>query len=213
LKIENKDDRILDLTGKLIGRCLGHFDSGITRIDFNTLKSPGCFVTIKLGKDSKSKYDKRYVSPNYSFRKGERITIHFQTNFDGYAIILYEDKSEVIKVFPTTDRGYSVEAKTDRYSYTCEFDENPGIEKFIFILSKNPIKEMELLRRLKSTWNKNGTFSSSQVELLNQLKGRVQKEGEKLKMQFIGIKAFVTMPKAQLDGLSWFRLSLKNLGM
>jgi hypothetical protein len=141
-------------------------------------------VTIEWEKNN----EKKYVSPNFSFHEGEAVWIHFQTDFDGYAVILYRDKDGPVPIFPAQKEGVKIEAKTDRYSHQCQFDENAGNETFMFILSKKPIREMKDLHL------------------------KAQKEGKELNVEFIGTKAFVTTSQKQLENLAWFRLALKNLG-
>jgi hypothetical protein len=190
--VNTQNEKIRELAEHFIYRCLARFKGGvgITELDFDGLYSSGCLVAIEWKKEQ----EKRYVSPNVSFYEGEDIRIHFQTNFDGYAVVLYEDEGGSQLVFPVQGSGYRVKQKIDWHSYLCEFDENAGKENFIFILSEKPIEEME------------------QQKNLNDLIKRAQKEGIELNVGFIGTKAFVTISQKQLEGLAWFRLALKNLG-
>ena len=95
------------------------------------------------------------------------------------------------EVFPVPGGGRYIQPKIDRYSLECEFDENAGDENFIFILSKTPIKEMEQPQRLMS---------------------RARQQGKKLNVEFIGTKAYVTSSQKDLEGITWFKLALKNMG-
>jgi len=189
-EVNTEDEKIRDLVENLKDRCLIHFNRGISGLDFDILDSPGCLVAVEWEKGN----EKKYVSPDFSFHEGETIWLHFQTNFDGYAVILYEDRGGSAPIFPVDESGYQIKQKSDRFSYPCEFDENAADENFIFILSKKPIKEME------------------HRKLLDALNKRAKEEGRLLKTGFIGTKAFVTTTEKELEGLTWFRLVLKNRG-
>ncbi len=182
-----KNEETEEKAAALERRAVKYLEGGISELDFDIFDSPGCLVTVEWEKNK----EKRYVSPNFSFHEGERFTIHFQTNFKGYAVILYEDRGGYLVVFPVNGGGCDIEPKIDRYSLECEFDENAGEENFIFILLKTPIKEMEQPQRLMS---------------------RAREKGKKLTVEFIGTKAFVTSSQKDLEGIAWFRLALRNMG-
>jgi len=182
-----KNEETEEKAGALERRAIKYLEGGISELDFDILDSPGCVVTIEWEKNN----EKKYVSPNFSFHEGEGFTIHFQTNFKGYAVILYEDRGGYQVVFPVNGGGCNIKPKIDRYSLECEFDENAGEENFIFILSKKPIKELDRPERLMN---------------------RAREQGNKLNVEFIGTKAFVTSSQKDLEGIAWFRLVLRNLG-
>ncbi len=182
-----KNEKTEEKAAALERRAIKYLEGGISELDFDILDSPGCLVTIEWEKNN----EKKYVSPNFSFHAGEGFTTHFQTNFKGYAVILYEDRGGYLVVFPVNGGGCDIEPKIDRYSLECEFDENAGDENFIFILSKTPIKEIEQPQRLMT---------------------RAREQGKKLNVEFIGTKAFVSSSQKNLEGIAWFRLALRNLG-
>jgi hypothetical protein len=196
---QDKNKKIKKAVEHLKYRFLDHLNGAISEVDFAAFNSPACMVAIEWEKDGV----KKNVSPNFSFHEDESFWIHFQTNFYGYAVILYQDKDGPTPVFPTQKEGIKVEAKTDRYSHECQLDGNAGNETFMFILSKKSVKEMEQLQRVSDT---------GQKKLLNALNKRAKEKGRQLKVKFIGTKAFVTASQKELEGLTWFRLVLKNMG-
>jgi len=189
-EVNTEDEKIRDLVETLKDRCLIHFNRGISELDFHILDSPGCLVAVEWEKGN----ERKYVSPDFSFHENETVWLHFQTNFDGYAVILYEDRGGSVLIFPVDKSGYQIKQKTDRFSYQLEFDENAGNETIVFILSKNPIPGIE------------------QGKPLDELDRRAKEEGRQLNAGFIGTKAFVTTSEKELEGLTWFRLVLKNQG-
>lgn len=189
-EVKTKDEKILDMVEILKSRCLIYFNRGISELDFDILASPGCLLAVEWEKGN----EKKYVSPDFAFHEEETIWFHLQTDFDGYAVILYEDRGGSQLVFPVDESGYQIKQKNDRNSLPCIFDDKAADESFIFILSKKPIEEMAGRKRL------------------NMLNKRAQKEGRQLKVEFIGTKAFVTTSEKELEGLTWFRLVLKNRG-
>jgi hypothetical protein len=182
-----KNEEAGEKAAALERRAIKYLEGGISERDFDILDSPGCVVTIEWEKNN----EKRYVSPNFSFHEGESFWIHFQTNFKGYAVILYEDRGGYLVVFPVNGGGCGIEPKTDRYSHECQLDDNAGDENFIFILSEKPIKELERPQ---------------------QLMNRAREQGKKLNVNFIGTKAYVTLSQKDLEGIAWFRLAMRNLG-
>jgi hypothetical protein len=140
---------------------------------------------------------------------------HFQTNFSGYAVILYEDenKGEYQLVFPFKDSGYRVKSKVERYTGEYEFYGGPCTEKYILIFSKNSIEEIDELyvqpgKQKEPAVNE---LNPKQKKLPGDLAGKVQKRCKELKIDFIGTKAYVTTSGKDLSGIVWFRLELKNM--
>jgi hypothetical protein len=183
-EINTEDENTRDLVETLKERCLIYFNSGISGLDFDILNAPGCLVAIEWEKGN----EKKYVPPDFTFHENESFWIHFQTNFDCCALILYEDKNGPVPVFPIQSERVKIEAKTDRYSLECQLDGNAGNETFMFILSKKPFNEIKGLYQ------------------------KVRKEGKELKVEFIGTKAFITTSEKELEGVIWFRFYLRNMG-
>ena len=124
------------------------------KYDFEILKSsPDCFVTIEWKKGQ----ERRFVNPDFSFYEKPEygFRIHFQTNFNGYAVILYEDekKGEHQLVFPFENSEYDVKPNVNRHTIEYEFYDGPCKDKYIFLLSKRPIVEIEKLQRFLDKQN------------------------------------------------------------
>jgi hypothetical protein len=215
MEIGNQNKEIKDLADTLRKRCFNHFNRGISGIDFEILKSsPGCFVTIEWKNDQ----ERRFVNPDFSFYEKPEygFRIHFQTNFNGCAVILYEDekKGECQPVFPFNSSGYDVKPNANRYTIEYEFYGGPCKEKYIFILTKRPIEEIKKLKHLLDKQNQTtiNQSNSDQKKLLEGLLKRAKKQGKELKMELMGTKAFVTTTEKDLAGMVWFSLYLKNMG-
>jgi len=207
-----KEDEAKDVYDVLWNRCFNHFTGGITETDFALLDTPGCLVTIELEIEG----EKRFVAPDFLFYEDDEFRIHFRTNFKGYAVILYEDeeKGEYQLVFPFENTGYDVKPNVNRHTIEYEFYEGPCKDKYIFILSKRPIKEMEKLQHLWGKQKQETIYQShiEQKRLLDGLLKRAQKQGKELKVELMGTKAYVTTSEKDLVGITWFRLYLKNMG-
>ncbi|MCK4761254.1 MAG: hypothetical protein KAW12_03580 [Candidatus Aminicenantes bacterium] len=206
--INSDNEEVKETAETLMKRCVEYFKQGITELDFGMLNSPGCIVTIELERDG----EKKYVSPNFSFYEDDGFSIHFQTNFKGYAVILYEDKEENILVFPSKNNGCDVGAKTNNHTIQYEFYGAPCKERYIFILSKNPIKEMKQLQQLLVRQKPGKSSNIEQKKLLRRLIRRVYKEGRELDVKFFGTKAVTSLPGKELSGITWFKIALRNLG-
>jgi hypothetical protein len=207
-----KEEDAKDLYDVLWNRCFEHFKGGITEADFVLLDTPGCLVTIELGNGS----EKMFVAPNFLFYEDEVFRIHFQINFSGYAVILYEDekKGEYQLVYPFGNSEYDVKQKVNRHTIEYEFYGGPCIEKYIFILSKRPIEEIEKLKCFLDKQKQETIFQSNpeQKKLLDGLLKRAQKQGKELEVSSMGTKAYVTTSEKDLRGMAFFRLYLKNMG-
>ncbi len=207
-----KEDEAIDMSDVLLGRCFEHFNGGITEADFAVLGAPGCLITIGLERAG----EKRFVAPGFLFHEDNSFRIHFQTNFSGYAVILYEDeeKGEYQLVFPFKDSGCHVKPKVERYTREYEFYGGPCTEKYIFIFSKNSIKEIDELYRHSGKQKELSVtdLNHRQKRLMGDLARRGQNKGKELKVEFMGTKAYVTTSEKDLNGIVWFRLELKNMG-
>jgi len=213
MEIGDQNKEIKEQAETLLNRCFNHFNRGISGIDFEILESsPGCLVTIEWKKGQ----ERRFVNPDFSFYEDAGFRIHFQTNFKGYAVILYEEeeRGDYHLVFPFENTGYDVKPKEAGYTNEYEFYGGPCKEKYFFILSKNPIPGMEKLQR---SWDnqKQETINQSNPEqnkLLYSLLKRIQKQGKELNVESMGTKAYVKTSEKDLAGMAWFRLYLKNMG-
>lgn len=215
IEISDQNKEIEELAETLKRRCFNHFNRGISGIDFEILKSsPGCFVTIEWKNDQ----ERRFVNPGFSFYEKPEygFRIHFQTNFNGYAVILYEDekKGEHQLVFPFNSDGYAVKPNVNMQTIEYEFYSGPCKEKYIFILSKKPIEEIEKLNHLLDKQNQTTINQSNpkQKKLLEGLLKRSKKQGKELKVASMGTKAYATTSEKDLSGIAWFSLYLKNMG-
>ena len=104
---------------------------------------PGTKVTIELLRNGQTSM----VATDHEFQAGDRIRFHFETNFNGYIAVWNEGTTgKRTLLFPYAGVTNEVTPSAD---YTLppgksyiEFDNNPGTEKVVFVMSKNPIKEI-----------------------------------------------------------------------
>ncbi len=166
-------------------RALNHLEGEISERDFAMLE-PGrsaCFVEVEREENG----GRGHVSPGVLFRSEERIRFHFQVNFEGYLVILYEDKGGPVAVFPATEGGCKIKPGTGGISPACKLDWSTGTDNYVFILSRNPMVGTGYIR----DWQRG--------------------KGKKLKVDVTGRKALVTPSQKDLEGMAWFRIGLKHI--
>ena len=93
------------------------------------------------------------VDPEHVFRRGDRVRVLLETNTDGYLYIFNQtDEGPVIMIYPDKDlddAGNYIKAHVpweipssaadqERLRWLV-FDENPGNERLIFVLTREPL--------------------------------------------------------------------------
>ncbi len=201
------DNAAAELCDILIGRCFEFFKGGISEVDFALLDTPGCLVTVEMQRAVK----KRFVSPDFLFKKYDLCSFHFQSNFEGHAIVLYENGDQIDLIFPIEDKKYRIESKKNYQSCQYQFDEMPGTETFLFILTKSPVKEMEkFMHTSRVPWKCDAALTSEQEDLLKKISQRAKLEGQKIELKMLGTKGFAKAPEKSFSSFLWFQISQKH---
>lgn len=99
----------------------------------------------------------RRVSPQTTFLAGDRVKIHFSTNFDGYVYALNETPTgDTVLLFPTRETGTSNLVHSGR-DYVIpatngwfRFDEQPGSETIHMIGSRQPLPDIEKEQQIRT---------------------------------------------------------------
>lgn len=118
---------------------------------------PGAKVRVELERDGRA----RMVSPQTTFRAGDKVRFHFAMNFSGYVVIINEGSSgKRTMLFPSEGVSNRI-GKTRNFTVPqgdawFQFDETPGEERLTFIMSKREIQEVIQL----TTASPNGTKTS-----------------------------------------------------
>lgn len=203
------EDEYIDLHDMLMERCIDHFKGGIFGTDFAILDTPGCLITVELKREGK----KKFVAPDNIFLADDVYSLHFQTNFKGYAVILYESKDKLELTFPSESIKYRVQPKSGYRSCYYRFGKKRSIETYLFILSKGPIKEMKRFMKLsRDKWKGGKELNSQQRKQLVKLIKRVEKIGQKVDLKLMGTKVFVKTSFRDFSGIIYFKVSLENYG-
>ncbi|HEV2992581.1 MAG TPA: DUF4384 domain-containing protein [Candidatus Angelobacter sp.] len=109
----------------------------------------------------------RRVSPQTTFLTGDRVKIHFSTNFDGYVYALNETPSgDTVLLFPTREAGTGNLVKSG-HDYVIpatngwfRFDEETGAETIHMIGSRQPLPDMEKEQQLKAQQSQPASWPS-----------------------------------------------------
>lgn len=203
-------DNIIDLHDVLTARCFDHFVSrGLSEQDFAVLDSPGCLVTVELEREGV----KRFVAPDFFFQKYDTFSLHFQSNFKGYAIVLHQTKDRIDLAFPNKHSAYKIEPKWDYRSCSYRLGSKRSTENYLFILSKNPIEELGQFKKLTvNEWKCSGEFTPGQHKILEKLCQRAKKQGQKIELEMLGTKSFAKLSGKSFTDVVWFMVLLENYG-
>jgi hypothetical protein len=197
-KADIKDERLENLYKILLGSCFDHLKGGITEVDFALLLDrPGCLVTVELTRELET----NFVPPDFPFKNYDEFSLHFQVNFEGYLIVLHENEDQTNLAFPVESIGYKVKPGAEYRSCTYRFVRKPSIKTYLFILSDNPMEEMEKFENLPG---------NKQRKLLAALSKRAKEQGQKLYLEIIGSKSFAKLPGKSFKGIIWFKVSLED---
>jgi hypothetical protein len=101
---------------------------------------PGVKIIIELKRDGV----RQTVPLNYTFRAGDKVKFHFETNFNAYVkVINIGSTGDPQLLYPYRGAAEYV-ARTRDYSIPqgdlwFEFDRNPGAEQLTFVFSSQPL--------------------------------------------------------------------------
>lgn len=87
------------------------------------------------------------TTANQQFRSGDRIKLNFKSNRDGYLYVLNYGTTGTSRVmFPNAGQINNIVAANQEYAVPersyMKFDENPGVETLLVLLSPQPIPEL-----------------------------------------------------------------------
>jgi hypothetical protein len=102
---------------------------------------PGVKVTIELRRDGVTKK----VPLNYTFRAGDKVKFHFETNFNAYVKIINIGSTGTPQLLFPYRGATELVARTKDYAIPqgdlwFEFDDNPGTEQLTFVISSQPLR-------------------------------------------------------------------------
>jgi hypothetical protein len=90
------------------------------------------------------------VPPSHTFRSGERIRLHFRTNKPGYLYVAnIGTTGKIMMLHPHSGQsnqvnpGLSYEVP-DKSGKAIRFDQNPGIEEVLVVLSPEPLEKLNV---------------------------------------------------------------------
>jgi Domain of unknown function (DUF4384) len=102
---------------------------------------PGVKIAIELKRDGVT----RKVPLTYSFREGDKVRFHFETNFNAYVKIINGGSSGALQLLYPYQGAPELVVKRKVYSVPrgdlwFEFDRNPGVERLVLIFSSQPLE-------------------------------------------------------------------------
>lgn len=102
---------------------------------------PGAKVTIELKRDGV----KRRVPLEYTFRAGDKVKFHFETNFNAYVKIINIGSTGTPQLLYPYRGATELVAKARDYAIPqgdlwFEFDNNSGTEQLTFVFSSQPLR-------------------------------------------------------------------------
>jgi len=202
-----KDVRLQNV---LLGKSIDHFNHRLCGPALTQLGTDACVVTIRSARDFKQA---TYVSPAAMFQDGDKFSLQWTGNVDGYITVLYETADRAYLFFPAESLDYRMKAGALLKSCVYPFTGKAGKENILFVLSKHPITELETFKKLRNgNWNCFETTTPQQQELINALRKRVLADGQELQPLPIGRETLVMVKGGKLSGTAWFRIVLENRG-
>jgi hypothetical protein len=101
---------------------------------------PGVKVTIELKRNGVT----QKVPMNYSFRGGDKVKFHFETNFNAYVKVINIGSSGALQLLYPYPGATEFVARTKDYAIPqgdrwFEFVNNPGTEQLTFVFSSRPL--------------------------------------------------------------------------
>jgi hypothetical protein len=143
-------------------------------------EEPGAKMTIELKRDGKT----QFVPPDTEFRSGDKVAFHFEVNFNGYVAVINDGTSgKKSLLFPYENVSNKIPAnQTYRVPQTgawFEFDNRPGEEKLIFIMSTNPLPGINQPAAGGGSTGGPATGDQEQ-QILNEVNSRALRKGRDL---------------------------------
>lgn len=177
---------------------------------------PGAKVTVALSR----KGVVQMVSPETVFRSGDRVRFHLALNFNGYLVVLNKGTSGRINpLYPYIGAPNPVQASAQLVVPGKEawfvFDKTPGIEEVTFVMSKEPIEELEGLAKGGPTGQDGGLAASNapgggEQRSLAALSNRAQQKSRDLHLEISDNAAYGVTSEQELLGLVKFTVFLKH---
>lgn len=112
--------------------------------DWSNVAKPGVKVFVTLERNG----GLQQVSPTHRFKKGDKIRLVLETNSDAYVVVTNEGPTgKKTLLFPQAGQSGHVAARKNATippagSVPWHFDNTPGVEKLIVVMSARPIAEI-----------------------------------------------------------------------
>lgn len=142
------------------------------------------------------------VMPTATFRSVDCIRMRYRLNFEGYLTIINigtSGKNEII--FPKQNQSNRILPSVDYYlpdAEGWEFDDNPGKEQIVFIVSRNPI-ERQIIDNYVTNREVAVTNSDDMEVIDRDLRPRTEKN-----------KVYVLSDETRLEKPIIFRMTIKH---
>ena len=177
---------------------------------------PGTQVMVALNRAGTI----QMVSPDTVFRSGDKVRFHLSLNFNGYLAVLNKGTSgRINRLYPYLGAPNPVQASAEIVVPGKEawfaFDETPGLEEVTFLLSKDPIAEVEEPIPGTSASQRQEPAPGSSMDgnmqrSLVALNKRARRQARDLHLEISGNAAFGVASEQELLGLVKFTVFLKH---
>ena len=177
---------------------------------------PGTQVMVALNRTGTI----QMVSPDTVFRSGDKVRFHLSLNFNGYLAVLNKGTSgRINRLYPYLGAPNPVQASAEIVVPGKEawfaFDETPGLEEVTFLLSKDPIAEVEEPIPGTSASQRQEPAPGSSMDgnmqrSLVALNKRARRQARDLHLEISGNAAFGVASEQELLGLVKFTVFLKH---
>ena len=177
---------------------------------------PGAQVMVALNRTGTI----QMVSPDTVFRSGDKVRFHLSLNFNGYLAVLNKGTSgRINRLYPYLGAPNPVQASAEIVVPGKEawfaFDETPGLEEVTFLLSKDPIAEVEEPSPGTSASQRQEPAPGSSMDgnmqrSLVALNKRARRQARDLHLEISGNAAFGVASEQELLGLVKFTVFLKH---
>lgn len=171
-----------------------------TKTTVSSIGAPGMKIWLERQTNCDGQFS--LVAPTAIFQSDDCLRMRFRLNFNGFLTIINlgtTGKNKII--FPLEDQSNRVFPKTDNYlpdNQGWEFDENPGNEQFVFIVSRTEINQ----EVVQNYVNNRGlvTNNSSDFEVYDRdVKPRTEKDS-----------VYVLSDDTRLEKSLIFRMTIKH---
>ena len=163
---------------------------GMDRSDFDTYMessqrqgAPGVKVQIELQRDGK----RRIAAPNEAFYSGDKVRFLITTNFDARLVVVNQEKDAEapVMLFPMDGDDDQVKGGKVYTTPGFQFDDNPGIESVMLILtdlrnSSDAEVAFESATKSRSAWKAKGrgVVAAAKARSLTRTRGLVRADNE-----------------------------------